>query len=300
MEDVQSLNLDLRLEDTLTIIEGSLVGEGDGAKLKVVSIILISMKGSSYRNASHEVDAVRDIDESRIKSSGRDIEMVATAWGSLSAVVAGVFQEIGEVVNNFLCVGIRHALSAGSRCASGARVLASDGGSDSDSLLPVARRCHSHGLDCLGDSNSLAAVAGKRSDVDGLGGGAWCNSGGLDLSEAEARASTPVASLVASTCIVGNIVGANLNSSTLLVPVLPCGTLASNGGGHSNRDWGDGGNLEAGAVGSTELVVSKSCLASDCSCAIVTCTTTSLEWVGGSKCCQGQEVREVLHFEKLV
>ena len=66
---------------------------------------------STYRETSHEVDAVRDIDEVGVESDSRYVVMIATAGTSLGAVVGSVLQEVGEVVDDLFCVAVGQALA---------------------------------------------------------------------------------------------------------------------------------------------------------------------------------------------
>ncbi len=70
MEDVQGLDSNLRLENTLAVIESRLVGESDRANLISCQYGSVGNAEVSYREASHEVDRVGDINKGRVKIDG--------------------------------------------------------------------------------------------------------------------------------------------------------------------------------------------------------------------------------------
>jgi hypothetical protein len=97
--DVEDGDGDFRLENTLAVVESGLAVEGDGSELAEQSVRVDRNRVSeTYREASHEVDRVGDVNEVDVESSIRDGHVVAGSLCSLGAIVRGVLEQVDEVV----------------------------------------------------------------------------------------------------------------------------------------------------------------------------------------------------------
>lgn len=98
--NVESCHGKLRLEQTLAVIKSGSVGEGHGSKVV----------------AGHPVDTVGVVLEIFGQVCGRYVVVVATAWRSRGTIVASVFKEIDESINEDLSLSSRSkaVASAGS------------------------------------------------------------------------------------------------------------------------------------------------------------------------------------------
>jgi hypothetical protein len=154
VEDVEGVDLDLRLELALAHIESLLIREGDRAE----------------RLAGHEVDRVGDVDEVHSQGLVGDSLVVATAdWATAGSVVGGELQQVDEVGDNGLSIVIGQALAV-VRLASGPRTLVGLG--DGNGL----------GSSCLGDGGHIqSALATSRGILGQLVGLAAVGDAGGDL-----------------------------------------------------------------------------------------------------------------------
>lgn len=279
------------------------------------------MWGGTYRDASHEVDRVGDINEVSGQGRVRDVLVVAVARRSLGAVVRSEAEQVHEVVDErggerIINVALRgdrgargvgvaalsdgrgHGNSRGSGAANGdsgsASGSAGGSGGDGHSLRGSSRAGGSRD-DGRGDGRGRAACTTSGLDVHGLGGGSRGEGGGLDLGEAKARAGAAVGIGVASAGIVGDLVGTHGHLGAF--PVVAAITGDSRGDG--NCLGSDGGGQKAGAVTAPKVVVTKSTLSSDgfeASVRSAGAPPRAGESTAGQSS-QRQSNRQVLHFE---
>lgn len=282
--NVQCLNLDLGLENSLAVVEGSFAGEGDGAELREKESLVNRDRPTSsfftYREASHEVDRVGNINKVVIQGGSRNISLVTTSGRDEATVggdVVGELKEDLEVVHKLASGGLvgHVALARGSSGGGdgngggggGNHRFAGCGGSSDRDGLSLGDDGTTTTADSLGHGGCRRACGARDDDavsgldVNRLGGGGRGDGGGLDDGVAKDGAGTGVVNLVAGAGVVGNQVGAHGDRDTSLPSIL----AALGGDGHGLGDGGRGhrGGEEALAVRGTNAGVSKSSFASD-------------------------------------